>query len=152
MSSLNISQLRAIDQSKELLVPAAEKLLDDARVVDLDRNAFGDSQLRNLTAVAMETESPAVVTNFIRYQMGRDPRGRNWANGTSGQRLGDRFIEEIQAGAIKDALGEVPNVKGNPQLEQLARIELVRHFLGFATRYLKYLDLKRGQRRQERMR
>ena len=76
MSSLTLEQHRAIDRCKEQLVPAAEALLDEAQGIEIGRD-FGHSQLRNLIAVAMETESPAVVANFIRYQVGRDTRGSN---------------------------------------------------------------------------
>ena len=77
---LNLEQQHAIDRLKEELVPAAEAFLDEGQVIRLSKNKFGDSQLRNLIAIANETESPAVVLNFIRYQIGRDTRGQNWAS------------------------------------------------------------------------
>ena len=149
MRSLNLAHRRAIDHSKESLVTAAERLLKQADVVRIKKNDFGHSQLRNLIAVALETESPAVVTNFILYQMGRDRSGKSWCNvpnGGDGKKLGERFIDEIDsvAGAVKQALATMPDVLQDTQLRQLAQIELVRHFLGFASRYLKFLDLQRG--------
>lgn len=152
MRSLNVAQRQAIDRAKESLVTAAEELLTKADVVNIKSKDFGHRQLRNLIAVALETESPAVVTNFIRYQMGRDKldmekNGKGWANipkDGDGERLGKRFIDVIDGGAITSALSTVPGVSQDPELSQLARIELIRHFLGFASRYLKFLDLQRG--------
>jgi len=151
VSSLSPAQRRAVDWAKEELVKAAEELLDKAEVHPSDD--FGHSQLRNLEAVAAETESPAVVLNFIRYQMGRDQRDRkSWAQGLEGQRLGDRLITDLgeEKGAVAAALAKIPDLEGEPIAEQLARMELIRYFLGFATRYMKYLELKLGKRKKEK--
>lgn len=147
MSSLTFDQRRAIDRSKEQLVPAAEKLLDEAAVTELDPKDFGHAQLRNLIAVAMETESPAVVVNFIKYQIGRDSHQRDWASVHAGKSLGERLIDELQKPgcAIDKALETIEGLEGD-LARQLVRIELIRHYLGFASRYLKYLDLKRGKK------
>lgn len=142
MSSLNPAQRRAIDQAKELLVQGAETLLTQSGVKP--SKDFGHSQLRNLVAVATETESPAVVLNFIRYQMGRDDKHKNWSQGLENQRLGDRFLHELhkEGGAVEKAFKQMSASQWEPTLQQLARIELIRYFLGFATRYMKYLELK----------
>lgn len=148
MTSLTLAHRRGIDRAKESLVEAAEALLTDAQVTEIPLKEFGHSQLRNLIAVALETESPAVVLNFIRYQMGRAGRNKGWANAVQGtdRKLGDRFIEEIEKGKVARALDGLPGISGDPTLRQLAQIELIRHFLGFASRYLKYLDIKRPPR------
>lgn len=143
MRSLTLTHRRAIDRSKESLVAAAETLLDQARVTALRPKDFGHSQLRNLIAIAMETESPAVVTNFIRYQMGRDKPGKSWSSSADGKRLGERFIHEIDKGVVKEALDTIVDAKKDAELVPLVRIELIRHFLGFTSRYLKFLDLQR---------
>lgn len=142
MSSLTTEQRRCIDRAKEQLVEAAETLLDEAEVKP--SRDFGHSQLRNLVAVASETESPAVVLNFIRYQMGRDDKGKNWAKKTKEERIGDRFISALNddAGVVMKALADVVGVKEDAMAGQLARMELIRYFLGFATRYMKYLEMK----------
>lgn len=145
MTSLTLAQRRAIDRCKEQLVPAAETLLNDAGVIDIPKKRFGDSQLRNLIAVANETESPAVVTNFVRYQIGRDSRGHSWRFENGGKTLGDRLIDDLAAdsGAVRGALARVPGLDEDPLGKQLATMELIRQYLGFASRYLKYLDLNR---------
>lgn len=147
MTSLTLAHRRGIDRAKESLVEAAEALLTDAQVTEIPLKEFGHSQLRNLIAVALETDSPAVVLNFIRYQMGRAGRNKGWANVAQGtdKKLGDRFIDEIKEGKVARALDGL-GISGDPTLRQLAQIELIRHFLGFASRYLKYLDIKRPPR------
>jgi hypothetical protein len=149
VSSLTIAQRRDVDFQKEHLVQAAEKLLDDFEIWTLEKRDFGDSQLRNVIAVTMETVSPAVIVNFIRYQIGRDNRRKGWGHVKRGKSLGELFIEEINGadGVISRCLKEVKLAGATgPELEvrQLARMELIRQFFGFASRYLKYLDLKRG--------
>ncbi len=118
---------------------------DPTGVVSFRKNDFGDSQLRNLIAVAMETVSPAVVSNFVRYQMGRDTGGKSWRREQGGVPLGDRLITELEKGAVAQALDAISSFDGEAERKQLVRMELVRHFLGFASRYLKYLDLQRGK-------
>lgn len=144
MSSLTLDQQRAIDRCKERLVVAAEELLEEAQVLRISPKHFGHSQLRNLIAVAMETDSPAVVLNFLRYQMGRDAKNpKNWALRQGGIQLGQRFIDAIHAGVVYQAVAEVPELEDGSLEKQLAHITLTRHFLGFASRYLKFLDLQR---------
>jgi hypothetical protein len=140
--SLTTEQRRSIDLAKEQLVSAAETLLKEAEVTP--SKDFGHSQLRNLVAVAAETESPAVVLNFIRYQMGRDDKGKNWARGTAGKRIGDRFISALNdgEGVVSLTLKTVVGDEGEALAKQLVKMELIRYFLGFATRYMKYLELQ----------
>lgn len=146
-NTLTIAQHRALDRAKEGLVRAAEKLLDDAAVTQISKNKLGDSQLRNLLAVANETESPAVVANFIRYQMGRDNKGTHWRHEAGGTTFGERFRHQLEddGGAVQQALqaADLANLEGTER--QLARIYLVRHFIGFASRYLKYLEPQRAK-------
>jgi hypothetical protein len=152
--SLSTAQRRAIDRARETLVAAAETLLDESGVKP--SKDFGQAQLRNLLAVASETESPAVVLNFIRYQMGRDKKDRKgWAHGGEGARLGERFIAALGDGpeaAVGAALARVPGLTESPEAKQLARIELMRHFIGFASRYMRYLDLQKGDAGEENRR
>ncbi len=142
MTTLSLEQQREIDRQKEVLVPAAEKFLEEAGIVEFPKKQFGDSQFRNLIAIANETSSPAVVLNFIRYQIGRDSGKKNWGREHAGKNLGDRLLEDLQKGAVQQALAKIPGL-ADDTLRQLAAIELIRQYLGFASRYLKYLDLQR---------
>ncbi len=149
LSSLSPTQRRAIDLAKERLVIAAETLLETSGVRP-DQDDFGHSQLRNLGAVAAETESPAVVLNFIRYQMGRDDKQKGWARGAEGSRVGDLFLADLggEGGAISLALAKVKDWQDDPTRDQIAKMELIRYFLGFATRYMKYLELRYPKRKK----
>jgi len=143
VATLTVEQLRAIDLCKEKLVKRAEELLDDANFVQMSTREFGHSQIRNLIAVALETESPSVVTNFIRYQMGREKHPKGWRNRSGDLEFGKRLIDELDNGVITEELADIPGTKGDETSTQLARMELLRHFLGFVSRYMKYLDLQR---------
>ncbi len=147
MSSLSMQQRRAIDQAKELLVPSAEELLDQAKVVDLNSKKFGHSQLRNVTAVAQETESPKVVVNFIRYQIGRSARGRQWQyNG-----FGLRVIQDIEEGVVHEqakaaglqAVERITKSGGEADAQALceaAYMPLTRYYLGYLNRAFYFCD------------
>ncbi len=141
---LTASQRRALDRQKENLVIAAEALLSEANVVKIPKSKLGDSQLRNLMAIAGETESPAVVTNFIRYQMGRDKNQLHWAMvGHTGKAFGDLLIEAIDKGAVQQAVEKVEHLQGVER--QIAHMQMLRHFLGFMSRHLKYLEPQRPE-------
>lgn len=51
------------------------------------------SQLSNLVAATLETESVEVVRAFIQYQVGRDDRRRNWRAGRPF--FGEKVLETI---------------------------------------------------------
>jgi hypothetical protein len=149
VTTLTVQHRREIDLAKEQLVADAEKLLLKVGLKDVDRNQFGHSQLRNLSAVAAETQSPAVVSNFIRFQIGRDngrdPEKKGWAKKVGTRRLGELFIEALegQEATIPQLAHRIAGEGASAVTVQLVRIELIRHFLGFAGRYLKFLDLDR---------
>ncbi len=158
MPAITLRQRQQIDLKKELLVVEAESLLEKGQVSQIDRKKFGHSQLRNVAAVAAETESPAVVANFIRFQMGRDSKEEGWSRragggggATQGERLGTLFIHELvgDGGAVTRALQSIEGTNTGSPAEQLVRMELIRHFLGFASRYLRFLDLERGGHNEE---
>ena len=156
MTCLTIEQQRAVDRRKDDLVKAAEDLLEKKKgnVIALDPKKFGHSQLRNVIAVATETESAAVVSNFIRYQIGRDTYGNSWAANRCGKPLGQLFIDEIDGnqGVIMTSLAVVE--KETPLAEkaqvQSAKIELIRQFLGFASRHMKYIEFLRKHEKKAR--
>lgn len=153
---LTFEQEQAVDRAKEQLVPAAEKLLNTACVVEINKNDLGESQLRNLIALANETESPAVVLNFLRYQMGRDTRGRGWSKTVAnGKTVGQLFLDEIESGVVYEQLEQiagqstaVEKQKATAAEKQLVKMALIRNFLGFASRYMKFLDLERASRQR----
>lgn len=100
------------------------------------------SQIRNVLNVADERRSIAVVTNFIRYQLGRGQTGPAWQ--TNG--FGLRVIEQIetsdgivakQAQAAMERVQE--HVESIPQeaIDDL-HYDLMRYYLGYLNRAFYY--------------
>jgi hypothetical protein len=148
VTALTATHRQQIDPAKEQLVARAEKLLDEVDLKNVDRDDFGHSQLRNLSAVAAETQSPAVVANFLRFQIGRDKKGQNWAKRVGTKRLGEVFLDALGAETevLPGLARQIAGAGAPPLTVQLVRMELIRHFLGFAGRYLKFLDLERPKK------
>jgi hypothetical protein len=134
MSLSNESQIalkvqRAIRKSEDGLVLAIQEALDRKKFTygELD-----EAQFRNLVRVSQTTESTEVIVNFLRYQIGRD---KKWGRGKNS--LAERIIDDIQmrwkthAEAIASSSGSETNA---------VHIELVRRYLGYGARYLKYLN------------
>ena len=117
--------VRQAAEAVKLLKPSGEK------------QSLQESQIRNVINVAGESESIAVVTNFIRYQIGRSNRGQQWQyNG-----FGLRVIEDIEAGVVakaaRDAAAKAASkIKDADQdsLYRRAYLELTRHYLGYLNR------------------
>ncbi|HXE71766.1 MAG TPA: hypothetical protein VNO81_03815 [Candidatus Nitrosotenuis sp.] len=112
---------RALDEVSETLVEMAQKAIDETRP---DRGLKA-SQLSNLITVAGETSSILVITNFLRYQMGRQG-GQVWRG------LGDRVISDLEKLPAKaDAfLQDLPEEE-----RRHFPIRLARQYLGFLRRY-----------------
>jgi len=117
--------VRQAAEAVKLLKPSGEK------------QSLQESQIRNVINVAGESESIAVVTNFIRYQIGRSNRGQQWQyNG-----FGLRVIEDIEAGVVakaaRDAAAKAASkIKDADQdaLYRQAHLKLTRHYLGYLNR------------------
>ncbi len=107
-----------------------------------------ESQFRNLLNVALETSSVDVITNFIRYQIGRFPKV--W--GTEAKQFGPTLIRDIEIGAVYKAAEAVKATlkdfetqwraqlgDNNPgEALQDAYLLLTRLYLGYARRTFTY--------------
>lgn len=108
----------------------------------LEGSDMDENQIRNVLSVAEESRSLAVVTNFIRYQLGRSQTGPAWRkNG-----FGLRVIEQIESpeGIIarqteavleqaRERVGDIPE----EEIEDL-RYDLMRYYLGYLNRAFYY--------------
>ncbi|MGL4502305.1 MAG: hypothetical protein ACRCU2_24785 [Planktothrix sp.] len=107
-----------------------------------------ESQFRNVVRVAETTESPEVVKNFLRYQLGRD---KKWGSGKNS--LAESIINDIDKNIKIIAQKIVDDIHENnrdssppitkeiePEKRKLIYIELVRRYLGYGSRHLKYLN------------
>jgi hypothetical protein len=126
-NQLKIQQ--GIRQAEDDLVSLIEKALDN-------KSSYGkleESQFRNLLRVAEVTESPEVIKNFLRYQVGRDEK---WGQGKNS--LAEQIITDIQE-ELKPKAEEIAKDSGGGDYKPIL-IALTRLYLGYGSRYLKYLN------------
>jgi hypothetical protein len=100
---------------------------------DMDKN-----QIRNVLNVADESRSLAVVTNFIRYQLGRSQTGPAWRHNGFGLRVIEQIespegIVARQAERMLAQAGDVPSEKAAE-----VRYDLMRYYLGYLHRAFYY--------------
>ncbi len=107
-----------------------------------------ENQIRNALNVAEESQSVEVMTNFIRYQIGRNKKDEQWRY----QGFGLRVIEDIETGPVAQAadevaqeaierLGEEADQEG---LRREAHLELSRYYLGYLNRAFYFCDKIEG--------
>ena len=97
------------------------------------RDQLEESQFRNLVRVADTTESPEVVKNFLRYQVGRD---KKWGRGPGS--LAERIIVDIDGNLQQKAkaIAKAANSKDTNKIW----MDLIQRYLGYGSRYLTYLN------------
>jgi len=104
----------------------------------LEGAGMDKNQIRNVLNVAEESRSLAVVTNFIRYQLGRSNTGPAWRkNG-----FGLRVIQQIESsdGIIAQqtkAVLEQAEDASQEAVDEL-RYDLMRYYLGYLNRAFIY--------------
>lgn len=130
---------KGIRQAEDDIVVAIQKALDECDYPTSGRDKLEESQFRNLVSVSDATESAEVVKNFIRYQVGRE---RKWGRGEKS--LAERIIKDID----KDLRGmakDIAEAAGQPDemTQKSIWMELIRRYLGYGSRHLKYLNSKR---------
>ncbi|MDB9526787.1 hypothetical protein PN498_12375 [Oscillatoria sp. CS-180] len=125
---------RGIRQAEDALVIAVEDALNTCEYPTSGRDKLEESQFRNLVRVADSTESPEVVKNFIRYQVGRE---RKWGRGEKS--LAERIIQDIDS-RLNTSAQEI--VKAAQETDEKKRVwmELIRRYLGYGARHLRYLN------------
>lgn len=136
MTAMTASDRLALHQTVEAyseeIVTRAEQALSDECMSKL-RRTMKLAQLNNLFGVAMETSSPTVVINWVRYQMGRRERD---LQGWSRSGLGDCVVEDIEA--MKETAEQIAKkVFDNPVEEDVRRahVALVRLYAGYLKRW-----------------
>jgi len=104
----------------------------------LEGSSMEENQIRNLVNVAATSESLEEVTNFIRYQMGRDGPKRTWRHtGSQKKSFGELVIEDIEKGTVQKALKAV--LTGVPEADKIrVRSELIALYLGYMNRSFTY--------------
>jgi hypothetical protein len=124
---------KGIRQAENSLVLWIEEALDKTDYPRDGRDKLEESQFRNLVRVSDTTESPEVVKNFLRYQVGRE---KKWGRGKNS--LAERIIADID-GNLKAEADTITKDVGGGNVGEI-HIELIRRYLGYGARHLKYLN------------
>jgi hypothetical protein len=130
---------RAIDRQLDEVVRTA------GRTVSLlhDDRAMRENQMRNVVDVALSTQSLDVVTNFIRYQMGRSGGNQAWLHNNFGQKV----VQDLEnpEGVVQRLLTTVTEEvhrqvqEADPaEVRREAQLRLVRLYLGYLNRWFYY--------------
>ncbi|MCU0544435.1 MAG: hypothetical protein MUE44_20045 [Oscillatoriaceae cyanobacterium Prado104] len=122
---------RSIRQVEDDLVIWIQDALNTCEYGQSGKEKLEESQFRNLVRVADTTDSAEVIKNFIRYQVGRDTK---WGRGE--QSLAERIIQDIE-GNIKNSAGIIAECSQTDF--KPIWLEMIRRYLGYGSRYLKYL-------------
>jgi hypothetical protein len=109
----------------------------------LEGSDMEKSQTRNVLNVARESGSVPVVTNFVRYQIGRSRTGEAWQHESFGLQVIDDLEHEdgpVQ-GATRDAVvyaRDLVEERGGQadesELEQEIKRQLMHYYLGYLHR------------------
>ena len=101
----NINPTLALQQGLKRHMDGIVKAATEAALLLQDGN-LQKNQIRNVLNVAEESSNVAVVTNFIRYQIGRSGTGKEWQHNGFGLRV----IEDITAGPVHQTVANVIKV------------------------------------------
>lgn len=124
---------RGIREVEDKLVMQMEKAFQS------DYGNLEESQFRNLLQVALSTESPEVIKNFLRYQVGREgdkPNNKKWGKGSNS--LAEAIVRDIQE-FLRTEAKAIAQTASAPDQTNSIHIQLIRRYLGYGARHLKYL-------------
>ena len=102
-----------------------------------------ESQIRNVLDVALTTTSHEVVTNFIRYQMGRSESDRAWLHSNFGQAVvsdlesKDGIVQKL-TDKVTEAVCNSVREANRDEVAREARMRLLRLYLGYLNRWFHY--------------
>ena len=131
---------KGIRQAEDDLVTWIEEALDRKKY---KYGNLEESQFRNLVRVADTTESSQVIKNFLKYQVGRDSK---WGRGKGS--LAERIIEDID----NNLKNKAENIAQDAEEKEIKPIhlELIRRYLGYGARCLKYLNSQEEQKQKNK--
>jgi hypothetical protein len=133
---------KGILQSEDNLVQWIETALKTCKYGKPNtKSELEESQFRNLVRVSESTGSPAVIKNFLRYQVGRDEK---WGRGSDS--LAEQIIRDID-GHLRSQAEAIAQDSGSQESKQIW-LELIRRYLGYGSRYLKYLKVEKPESKQ----
>nr|RNJ64962.1 MAG: hypothetical protein EDM05_33650 [Leptolyngbya sp. IPPAS B-1204] len=124
---------KSIRQAEDNLVQWIETALEEGEYKKSGDKKLEESQFRNLLRVAETTESPEVIKNFLRYQVGREDK---WGRGEGS--LAEKIIHDIDHN-LRIQAGEIRQSTNYDNLNKIW-VQLIRLYLGYGSRRLKYLN------------
>lgn len=122
----------AVEIYSEQLVCWADATLSAEMMEQLKSNRMQLAQLNNFLGVTLEAQSPAVIVNWVRYQMGRRETERAW--GKSG--FGEQVTQDIKK--IRRELVEriAEDIYAEPDAYfQEVHLALLRRYAGYLKRW-----------------
>ncbi|MDQ3918623.1 MAG: hypothetical protein M3348_09110 [Acidobacteriota bacterium] len=119
---------RLVERQIDDLIRAASR-----NVALLEGSEMERSQVRNLVNLAAASRSIEEVTNFIRYQIGRDAKRKTWGHGGFGMAV----IADIETGQVREALKAVTSQVQDADIIAV-RSELIALYLGYLNRCFVY--------------
>jgi hypothetical protein len=134
-TSTRVALRQCVDQFSEELVERTDKTMSKQQMEKIKKQRGRQlklSQLNNFLGVALETDSPAVVVNWVRYQMGRNDTRAAWSENGLGPKV-VRDIEALQSEAQQVAQKAFGNTA--PDYLRRAHIALVRRYVGYLKRW-----------------
>jgi hypothetical protein len=148
---VNVKELPMNQSTTQLelaLQTAMQRCMDDvvqaanADAALLDGSGMDKNQILNVLNVAEESQSLAVVTNFIRYQLGRSQTGPAWRKNGFGLQViqqiesPDGIIARQAQAAFERAQERVKDIPEEAIGE--LRYDLMRYYLGYLNRAFIY--------------
>lgn len=127
---------RLLEKQSNDLVDKAEKAIDDKMSKLRGRLRLG--QFNNLLGVALETDSPRVVQNWLLYQMGRsDFNVKPWRESGLGEQVVKDIQSETSGSLLKTAEAIAKQAYESPTSSQIQDIHivLVRRYIGYLKRW-----------------
>jgi hypothetical protein len=141
------------DVRDDLIIAGAKKvvLLENNRNEKNKKLALSRSQVRNVVNEAAQTRSSEAVTNFIRYQMGRQGGGAWRYQANDGLAFGEKLIADIEKGMIEANVAKVcASVEQDlrryglitdlDELKREARARAIRMYLAYFNRTFAYCE------------
>ncbi len=127
--SKQLRRQQALENQAEELVGMADKAITPRMNQLRGRRGLKLAQFNNLLGMALETNSPAVVINWLGYQMGRRvPDTRLWQE--SG--LGEKVITDIQS---LETVARAIAGEGEKAAVRDVHIQLARQYIGYLKRW-----------------
>ena len=147
---------RAINRQLDRIIVRANETVTSLEPSGKD-SEMEENQIRNVVNVSSDSRSVEVVTNFIRYQIGRSRSGKQWQYG----RFGERVIQDIEVGVVLDSarlaadraakeIAERDETADRESLFQRAYINLTLLYLGYLSRAFRYCKEANGWDRLRR--